>query len=35
MRAHPTALSALGLGAAVVIVLATWAQNRGYRRARA
>ena len=30
-----TAAIILGLGAAVVIVLATWAQNRGYRRARA
>lgn len=33
LRAHPTALSVMGLGAAVVIVLATWAQNRGYRAA--
>lgn len=33
-QAHPRALSALGLGAAALIVLSGWAQNRAYRRAQ-
>ncbi len=32
--ANPTVLSSVGLGAAVLIVAASWAQNRGYRAAR-
>lgn len=33
-RAHPAALSALGLAAAALLVLSSWAQNRGYARAQ-
>lgn len=33
-QAHPQVLSALGLGAAALIVLSAWAQNRAYRLAQ-
>jgi len=31
LGAHPTALAALGMGAAVLLVVTAWAQNRGWK----